>query len=64
MNDIDYASPALKPVRARIAVRIKELTEKVVSPRIPLEEVPGYRGEIAALTWLLTQLDPPKEVVT
>ena len=63
MNAIDTASPALRPVRACIAARIDELTRLIVSPRTPLELVPGHRGEIAALRWLQDQLDPPKEVI-
>jgi len=50
-------------VRACIAARIDELTRLIVSPRTPLELVPGHRGEIAALRWLQDQLDPPKEVI-
>lgn len=64
MNDIDYASPALVPVRAGVSARIEELKELAINPRTPLEHVPIHRGEIAALKWLLDQLSPKKEVVT
>jgi hypothetical protein len=64
VDDIDFDASALKPVRARVSVRIDELTQKVVNPHTPLDHVPGYRGEIAALRWLLVQLEPPKEIVT
>ncbi len=63
-DPIDYASPVLAPVRARVSARIDELTKIVINPRTPLKKVPGHRGEIAALDWLLVQLDRPKEIVT
>lgn len=61
---IDYASPTLGPVRACIAARIEDITKTVINSGTPLEKVPHHRGEIAALTWLLAQLDRPKEVIT
>jgi hypothetical protein len=64
MTEIDYASPALGPVRARIAARIDEHTKAIVNTRTPLDQVPHHRGEIAALVWLLAELDRPKEVIT
>lgn len=64
MEPIDIQAAALRPVRARVEERIAEVTRLVVSPKTPLEQVPGYRGEIVALTWLLAQLSPQKEVVT
>jgi hypothetical protein len=62
MSSIDYASPALGPVRAMVEAQIVATTAKVVNPRTPLDEVPTYRGEIAALNWLLTQLKKPSEM--
>lgn len=64
MTEIDYASPALGPVRARVSARIEELKEINSNPRTPLELVPGHRGEIVALKWLLDQLKPPQEIIT
>lgn len=63
MEDIDVTAFALKAVRARIAGRIAERTEKVVSASTPLEDVPTHRGEIAALRWLLDELSPKQEVI-
>lgn len=61
MSSIDFHAPALGPVRERIAARIAEQTEKVISTRTPLDDVPTHRGEIRALKWLLEQLQKPSE---
>jgi hypothetical protein len=60
--EIDVTASALEPVRKRITAQIADLTDKVVSPRTPLELVPGYRGEIVALRWLLGELSQKKDV--
>jgi hypothetical protein len=60
---IDWQASALGPVRQHVEARITDRTKKIVNPRTPLDEVPGYRGEIAALDWLLEQLARPKDVI-
>lgn len=63
-DPIDHAHPALRPVRASVTARITKLTADVVNPSTPLDKVPGLRGEIAALNWLLGQLSPKQEITT
>jgi uncharacterized protein YidB (DUF937 family) len=60
---IDWQAAALGPVKQHVSKRIADLIEKAVSPLTPLDQVPHHRGEIAALRWLLGQLDRPKDYV-
>lgn len=59
-NEIDWRSPEMEPVRARVNAKIAELIETVMALGTPLEKVPIYRGQVIALNWLLDQLKAPK----
>ncbi len=62
MTPIEVRSPVLEPVREAVRAQIADRTKRVVSQNTPLESVPTYRGEIAALEWLLVQLSPQQDI--